>query len=180
MSLSMVAGMPTVKQLVFLLKSNAPRKLPSPPITTNASTLFASKFLAAVSTPPGSSNPGHRSVCRMVPPCWMMPPTLRGVIRRYWFVKSPSQPRSKPRTQTPFECAILVTARMAAFIPGASPPEVTIPKVLTNTIQPVNATVRTRCKSIKTYRGTKQPNTPKLHDNINKKFNNTASGKQNT
>ncbi len=42
---------------------------------------------------------------------------------------SPSQPRSNPKTVSPFAWAILVTARMAAFMPGASPPVVITPIV---------------------------------------------------
>ncbi len=42
---------------------------------------------------------------------------------------SPSQPRSNPKTVSPLEWAILVTARMAAFMPGASPPVVITPIV---------------------------------------------------
>jgi hypothetical protein len=59
----------------------------------------------------------------------MMPPTLRGFRRLNVFVNNPSQPLSKPMTSRFFEWAIRVTARMAAFIPGASPPEVTTPMV---------------------------------------------------
>jgi hypothetical protein len=59
-----------------------------------------------------------------------MPLTERGVNSMKVFVISPSQPRLKPKTLMPLKAAILVTARMAAFIPGASPPVVTTPILL--------------------------------------------------
>ena len=40
---------------------------------------------------------------------------------------SPLYPRLMPNTLNPATIAALVTARIAAFIPGASPPEVRIP-----------------------------------------------------
>ena len=79
--------------------------------------------------PSGVLNSGHRAVCRMVPPSWMMPPTLLGVKWRKLSLIRPSQPRSKPMTCRPFEWAMRVTARMAAFMPGASPPVVITPMV---------------------------------------------------
>ena len=50
-SLSMVAGTPTIRVLLSLLKSNAPLNEPSPPITTKPSTLLAANVLAAFFTP---------------------------------------------------------------------------------------------------------------------------------
>ncbi len=61
-----------------------------------------------------------------------MPPTVRGVRRLKELVNSPAHPLSNPITSKFFEQATRVAARMAAFIPGASPPEVTIPIVFTN------------------------------------------------
>ncbi len=61
-----------------------------------------------------------------------MPPTERGVRRLKELVSSPAHPLSNPMTSNPLEQATRVAARMAAFIPGASPPEVTIPIVFAN------------------------------------------------
>jgi hypothetical protein len=68
----------------------------------------------------------------MVPPNCIMPPTERGVNLLNVLVNNPSQPLSKPKICLPFECAIRVTARIAAFIPGASPPGVTTPIIFNN------------------------------------------------
>jgi hypothetical protein len=62
-----------------------------------------------------------------VPPNWIIPPTERGLSSLKVFVNNPSQPLSKPKTLKPFEYAKRTMARMAAFIPGASPPLVTTP-----------------------------------------------------
>ena len=69
----------------------------------------------------------------MVPPKCNIPPTERGVNRLKEFVSKPSQPLSKPTTSKFLEQAIRTTPRIAAFMPGASPPLVTTPIIFTIT-----------------------------------------------
>src|SRR5262249_35952397 len=95
---------------------------PLPPITTSASTPRAARLARARARPWASLNSGLRALQRTVPPCWMMPPTSRAARRSMAPDTSPAKPLRTPNTSQPLASAPRVTARTAAFIPGASPP----------------------------------------------------------
>src|SRR5450631_3062248 len=58
----------------------------------------------------------------MVPPRWMMPPTSRAPKRYKSPEIKPAYPCRTPKTSQPLASPVRTTARMAAFMPGASPP----------------------------------------------------------
>src|SRR5512138_425073 len=77
------------------------------------------------------------SVPRMVPPRRRMPVTSRGArIRERSNSSSPSKLSSRPTQPMPLFHAVLTTARMTAFSPGASPPPVRMPIRLIELIRP--------------------------------------------
>ncbi len=63
----------------------------------------------------------------MVPPQEIILLTLRDVMGINSPLINPSYPRSTPTTSIPSKTAFLTTLLIAAFIPGASPPEVKTP-----------------------------------------------------
>jgi len=68
-----------------------------------------------------------RAVLRIVPPSWMMLLTLCDLNSTISLNTRPLYPRMIPFTVNPLKIALRVTARIAAFMPGASPPEVRMP-----------------------------------------------------
>ena len=134
-SLSIVPGKPIHGMSYSSAKIRAPVREPFPPITISAS--IASRFNVsnAFFLPAAVSNSLERAVRRIVPPVWMILLTS-SVVKRFTspFIR-PSYPRYIPFTLKPLQMALRVTARMAAFIPGASPPEVRTP---THLILPIS------------------------------------------
>ena len=86
MSLSIVPGIPITGNPYSLLNTSAPVKLPSPPITTNASTFADLRCSKAFFLPSAVINSLERADLSMVPPLLTMLFTLRGPIS----LKSPS------------------------------------------------------------------------------------------
>ena len=82
----MVPGIPITGKPYSTLNNSAPVKLPSPPITTRASTPAAINFSCAIFRPSGVLNSFDRADFKMVPPLFTMLFTLRGPIS----LKSPS------------------------------------------------------------------------------------------
>src|SRR5262245_20285399 len=91
-------------------------------MTTRASTLRFFRFASARARPAGSANSGQRALPSTVPPDWMMPPTLRAWNASKRSSRRPEYPFRTPNTSQPCARAPRVTARTAAFMPGASPP----------------------------------------------------------
>ncbi len=122
MSLSMVAGTPTVGS-PSSCSASPPERLPPPPIKTNASapaSRNASMALCLPSSP--SSNSEERPVPRAVPPRCTKPQSSLRSTGRSSPSSSPKYPSSTTTTSQPRENAACATARTAAFIPGATPP----------------------------------------------------------
>ena len=84
--------------------------------------------------PSGVLNSSHRAVYRMVPPRWMISLTLRSFISSISPLSRPSYPLRMPIILWPLMIPARITARTAAFIPGASPPLVRTPMVLHSVI----------------------------------------------
>src|SRR5450830_2051384 len=100
----------------------APICEPFPPITTSPSTPRALRTPSACSRPSDVLNASHRALPRIVPPCWMIPPTSRGPSGVNSPPRSPAKPCRTPQTLHPSARPARTTARIAAFMPGASPP----------------------------------------------------------
>ena len=130
-SRSIVPGRPIVL-IPSVANFCAPLKEPSPPITTNPSIPCFLQMSAAFFCTSGSMNSKHLAVCKIVPPRWMISDTLCASISMISSCKSPAYPRLIPLTFLPLAIACRTTARMAAFIPGASPPLVKTPIVCTS------------------------------------------------
>ena len=79
-SLSIVPGQPITLPGQKRVSSRHPRNVPSPPIATRCSILCRASTSAAVRRPSSVLNRSQRLVCRIVPPRWMMPDTLRRCI----------------------------------------------------------------------------------------------------
>src|SRR5450759_4395383 len=91
-------------------------------MTTRQSMPRALRTPSACSTPTAVLNASQRALPRIVPPCWMMPPTSRGPSGESSPPRSPAKPWRTPKTLQPCANAARTTARIAAFMPGASPP----------------------------------------------------------
>jgi len=72
-------------------------------------------------------NSSDLEVPRTVPPRWIIFATCDLSIRKKSPSISPENPLLIPTTSIPSSCAARYTALIAAFIPGASPPDVRIP-----------------------------------------------------
>ena len=127
-SLSMLPGMP-ITLIPCCESAYAPFIEPSPPITISAS--MPASFILRIASrwPVGSIKRLLLLVSRTVPPRCKIPPTSRGPIVLNSPLRSPSYPCITPITFMLLASAVRTTARMAAFIPGASPPEVRTPIV---------------------------------------------------
>ena len=91
----------------ILCSSYAPDCEPLPPITTRASISCWFSSRIALRRPSSVLNSGQRALPRIVPPCWMMPPTLRGPISRSRRLAGRSN-RARPRRlpiRNPGRCA---------------------------------------------------------------------------
>ena len=83
-------------------------------------------FFIASLIPVSSLNSGALEVNKRVPPLDKIPPTsLESRLINSPFIR-PKKPLFIPITSFPSKIAVLVIALMAAFIPGASPPDVKI------------------------------------------------------
>ena len=102
--------------------SYAPACVPLPPMMTSASILSSSKFRSARARPSGVLNSCERALPRNVPPNWMTPPTSRARSRTRLPKIRPSYPSRTPNIFISLSHPARTTARIAAFIPGASPP----------------------------------------------------------
>ena len=122
-------GMPMIWPRQTFAKSIAPRNVPSPPMSTSASTPSFWRLRAAFLCPFNVRNSVDRAVFKMVPPRWMAFETERASISWNCSCRMPSYPRLNPSTRKPCPRAMRVTERMAAFMPGASPPLVIRPRV---------------------------------------------------
>ena len=109
----------------------APLKEPSPPITTIPSIPCLRQISAPFFWYSSCLNSRQRAVYKIVPPVWIISDTVRLFISKISSSKSPAKPRRIPFTFNPFEIPVRTTARIAAFIPGASPPLVKTPIVFT-------------------------------------------------
>src|ERR687895_1550265 len=117
----MVEATPTTLNPSF---SSAPEPVcePLPPMTTSASTPRLARFASALARPERSLNSGLRALPSTVPPCCTMPPTSRALRGSRALATRPAKPLRTPNTSQPWASAPRVTARTAAFMPGASPP----------------------------------------------------------
>ena len=131
MSLSIVFGTPTIGTPSPASRS-AVRSVPSPPITTTASSPSRSSVAVTDAAPLPWTYGSRRDVPRIVPPRWRMPRTAsRSSGRRRPSIR-PSQPSRMPTTSAPCPpTARAVTPRITAFNPGQSPPAVRIPSFFT-------------------------------------------------
>src|ERR1035437_3682380 len=120
-SLSIVEATPTTGNPAFA-SMFAPICEPFPPITTSPATPRALRTPSACSRPSGVLNASHRALPRIVPPCWMIPPTSRGPSGTSSPPRRPAKPWRTPETVHPCAMPARTTARIAAFMPGASPP----------------------------------------------------------
>src|SRR5664280_280596 len=91
-------------------------------MTTRQSMPRALRTPSACSRPTAVLNASQRALPRIVPPCWMMPPTSRGPSGESSPPRSPAKPWRTPKTLQPCAIPARTTARIAAFMPGASPP----------------------------------------------------------
>src|ERR1039458_3654350 len=91
-------------------------------MTTRQSMPRALRTPSACSRPTAVLNASQRALPRIVPPCWMMPPTSRGPSGESSPPRSPAKPCRTPQTLHPSAIPARTTARIAAFMPGASPP----------------------------------------------------------
>src|SRR3954471_5413506 len=121
----MVEGTPTTAKPSFA-SAWEPVCEPLPPMTTSASIPFLLRLERAFERPSGCVNFGERALPSMVPPCCTMPPTSRAASGRRGAGTrprlAPAEPLCTPNPPPPLASAPRVTARTAAFIPGASPP----------------------------------------------------------
>ena len=101
MSLSMLAGTPMVGSCHVLANSCAPRKDPSPPITTTPSMPCFFRLETAFFCPSFVLNASLRADSRIVPPRSMIPPTELKLISRISSRMIPSNPRWMPTTDKP-------------------------------------------------------------------------------
>ena len=122
----------------------APVNEPSPPMTMSASMSLSRRFFAAFERPSGVLNSWERALFRNVPPSARICFTLEDESSIMSFSIMPSYPRKTPKTLLPWYKAVLTTARIAAFIPGASPPEVRTAMLLISV--DISAKVITKCK----------------------------------
>ena len=67
-------------------------------------------------------NSAHRALPSIVPPRCRILPTSRGPSGMKSCLINPAKPCRTPKTSAPWKRARRVTARIAAFMPGASPP----------------------------------------------------------
>ncbi len=120
-SLSIVDATPTTGK-PRLDSSQLPACEPFPPMTTRAS--MPASFIALILRicPSSVLNSGQRALPRIVPPLCSTPPTSRGPSSWNFPLMRPSYPPRTPYTSHPNDRPVRVTARIAAFIPGASPP----------------------------------------------------------
>src|SRR3954466_8067415 len=95
---------------------------PLPPITTRAPMPRLFGVASASARPEGSANSGQRALPSTVPPIWMMPPTSRAASGSRLLASSPAKPLRRAKPPQPRARPPRVTARTAAFMPGASPP----------------------------------------------------------
>ena len=128
-SKSMVPGRPIVL-IPSAANFWAPLKDPSPPITMIPSIPCFLQISAPFCWPSGVVNSIQRAVCKIVPPRSIISDTSFASISTISSWRSPAYPLLIPFTFNPFTIASLTTARIAAFIPGASPPLVSTPIVL--------------------------------------------------
>ena len=108
----------------------APRKEPSPPITTIPSIPCFRQISAPFFWPSSVINSLHRAVYKNVPPRFRISHTLAAPKSTISSSRSPAYPFWIPFTRQPSVTAVRTTALTAAFIPGASPPLVSTPIVL--------------------------------------------------
>ena len=127
---AIVAGTPTTGT-PRRESSSAPRKVPSPPMATMASRPSILQVVTAFCRPSSDMKSSLRAVKRIVPPRERMCPTLVGVSRVKSALIKPCQPLRMPMHSMPQAAAVRTTARMAGFMPGASPPLVNTPILLT-------------------------------------------------
>ena len=127
----MVPGIPTALIPRFA-SFCAPAKEPSPPITTRPSIPCFLQISAAFFCPSSVLISAQRAVYRIVPPRPMISDTSFAVISMISSFSNPSYPFRIPFIFSPLLSPRRTTARIAAFIPGASPPLVNTPMVLSS------------------------------------------------
>ena len=100
---------------------------PSPPATTNPWMPSSHAFSAAACWISGRKKSGNHPAPMMVPPCPRIPATEQDSRTIPSPLAIPLKPLVMPQVSTRRASAALTTARIQAFIPGASPPEVINP-----------------------------------------------------
>ena len=126
-SLSMVPGIPIVFIPCSSSRSIAPVNEPLPPITTSESIPYLSNVDLAFILPSFVLNSRHLADFRNVPPLLTILFTPRALSFTKSSLINPSYPLYTPKHSILLNTADLTTALMAAFIPGASPPDVKTP-----------------------------------------------------
>ena len=108
----------------------------SPPMAMSASIPALAKFSLIFSTPPSILNGFVRDDPRIVPPRGKIPRVVsrvRGMVKPS---SGPFQPSRKPMNSCPYSLTpFRTTARITAFNPGQSPPPVSTPIRIINSIK---------------------------------------------
>ncbi|MPM67503.1 hypothetical protein SDC9_114426 [bioreactor metagenome] len=108
---------------------SAPVRDPSPPTTASRSIPLRTRLRAAARRPSRSRNSWQRAVPITVPPRCMMPETSShsSATMSSPPLTAPCHPSRTAKTSAPAASAERTTARIAGFMPGASPPLVRTP-----------------------------------------------------
>src|SRR6478672_8674054 len=130
----MVFGTPTTLMPISPSRVATPR-VSSPPMAISASTPLSCNVVATLSNPWSTLNGFVRDEPRMVPPRGRMPRTSGTPSGIVMFSSGPFQPSRKPTNSWPYTPTPLrTTARITALSPGQSPPPVSTPMRMDQTL----------------------------------------------